>query len=1795
MFGARGIGGQVSATYRAEVRHARGAPDSESTNCWAPIDFCVNPAFLSAQLHRNFHTHVHQPVELAFHSDDWSVLAPECERHGDRKFRSTQAFGVDAPTYAVDETLRMLQQGVPFSLSQTPRGPGRLGHSSGETCDAYVANGGTAEDAPGTLDYYWRAVPITYRMPAEWSASHGGLDSRFAAVSFLFDTDGLYAWPSVQGPADRGRGDGNTREDEDQDEDDWARRYSAAQIELRPESFEALVQEVSATYESDDALPDLFGAWTGNVTFWEQLNFAAKVRLVDRGTSNAQKLNAWRDWSMKYAEKRLLQQLCVAALFCLQLEDFAAPAPPALAPAPALGASVADRYAHAGDGMDDGWNMRDAATRTRIYANAPDPDGPSMLAFLMRVFRPAANVVGSTDNTQFGRKYRVLPVLRTSYCVSPDLGQRTCTSRSFLPLPTGSVRRRRAQAPNPGPGPVVGIGPGPALGPVPGPVPGPVQGQGARPRRRLKPAALLAVDWDTDLWTLDDNVAYEHFERRTFGTAAAASKRLGEHVSAAVAARARVCASRKRRFSLFVGAHVWATPTGAIMGAEDDDDDDPLPDDAVAYEDTFSASALTRYCAGLFLLEKLHVADAANSSAKTTTAWRLATNVYGKNDGACLKLPNQCVAVNANGTPCRNAGKRYRPAADGTFARESMLCEFHCALIPHSCGARPLELYLPTGLRLGPGQGPHDDLGQGPDDDLDDLDDFDGDDEDGEHGGFGGDAPCRVTLSMAPLGGRSKRDHRPQLHARQNRGLLVTYKNLDMNIAPFAHETTSGKTEMRDNGAPAAGYGIRGKHGRASNPAAALSRLAVFMQAAVEPLSCAEYLQQMATPDRVEQYCMRFSTFVEPAHQANARDRALIRDEEDPEDAEDQDKEENEDHNQDKEEDEDQDQDKEEDEEEEEEQEEEKGPLALVPDCFVAPDMFGAAGLFSRCLDVRVGNTALRDFDVRRLPQNLAGTGTLAVVELGLLQQAYLDRAWMSEALQHRYAAATHRQGVRRFGGWTQLRARRGKFAAVVRDTSQQWSRASTGTRVSSVDPHVFRGGNDGPCSPDADCRDVWTVVVPQADALGQAMAVPGQQLDVPCEATAFLRARGLAVRQRQDLGPYLVCPPDLSEVRPLVFAPEGECAGTLRNLRHHLHFGRVLYGLDPQTFQPSEADRCREIVRTSLGIPGKLMSWCTFHEVPWTEASEAQDADALYVTVQLVPNRDIPAKLGDVGNLRFDGMSVARMGRHQSSILLNKDNWTHIPHFTRDGRDMEAYHRYVFSHEMYHAIGFRHHIDRVAYTAAYKGPYLKMLSQMTLPHFFGTGLSCLAPGPQVTRQELSGRRKHLDEFPPDDLKGGPKPMALAAGHKSRPNYAGDACCSDAPAGGADEDELRSWLDSVCTDAPLRPVFADSADGVHSDSDDGDDGVGAGDSSHVVDRFAPAHAPAHAPVPARAPAPAHDPNPTQHASRDGSLSSRHGLQALERGPLHGGYAVPETGYVQTPVTGDVHTPATGYVHMPATGYVHMSAPRPSHSASAGTAPGIRPLYNGVTKIDSPMGAGARDEHANTDHIVQALLHDGPSSPPARFTGGSFARPRRAPATPLCGGTSSDEDHDEDRDEDRDEDQDDDQDDDQDEDHHEHVRRAGPTKRRRPDARTSLARRPPTPARPNVHGRPATTAQRPATPAQRIRDTGRTAGTGRDLRPLTPARDMRSAVRGIALALARPGPRGDYDGGDSDGSFDDIGYNNESDDDDPEAEAAYVRPPRWLYEDADDGDEQEDQDDDNDYSVRAYGRTMRYFS
>ena len=187
------------------------------------------------------------------------------------------------------------------------------------------------------------------------------------------------------------------------------------------------------------------------------------------------------------------------------------------------------------------------------------------------------------------------------------------------------------------------------------------------------------------------------------------------------------------------------------------------------------------------------------------------------------------------------------------------------------------------------------------------------------------------------------------------------------------------------------------------------------------------------------------------------------------------------------------------------------------------------------------------------------------------------------------------------------------------------------------------------------------------------------------------------------------------------------------------------------------------------------------------------------------MPNRDIPAMLGDTGNLRFDGMSVARMGRHQSMILLNRDNWTHIPHFTRDGRDMESYRRYVFSHEMYHAIRFRHHIDRVAYTPAYKGPYLKMLSQMTLPHFFGTGLSCLAPGPQVTRQELSGRRKHLDEFPPDDLKAAPQPMALAgdtgAGarrYTGSASLAGGACCSGASccpiAGGADEDDLRSWL-----------------------------------------------------------------------------------------------------------------------------------------------------------------------------------------------------------------------------------------------------------------------------------------------------------------------------------------------------------------------------------------------------------------
>ena len=59
-----------------------------------------------------------------------------------------------------------------------------------------------------------------------------------------------------------------------------------------------------------------------------------------------------------------------------------------------------------------------------------------------------------------------------------------------------------------------------------------------------------------------------------------------------------------------------------------------------------------------------------------------------------LRLPHQCMAVNANGIPCRNAGKSYRVTVDGTFDRASFFCEFHCAMVSAADRAWTIEKYL---------------------------------------------------------------------------------------------------------------------------------------------------------------------------------------------------------------------------------------------------------------------------------------------------------------------------------------------------------------------------------------------------------------------------------------------------------------------------------------------------------------------------------------------------------------------------------------------------------------------------------------------------------------------------------------------------------------------------------------------------------------------------------------------------------------------------------------------------------------------------------------------------------------------------------------------------------------------------------------------------------------------------------------------------------------------------------------------------------------------------------------------
>ena len=454
---------------------------------------------------------------------------------------------------------------------------------------------------------------------------------------------------------------------------------------------------------------------------------------------------------------------------------------------------------------------RNAQQRGAMYhANAENRNGgvssDTLLYFLMQVFRPAAHVVGAVDGTQFGKKYRILPTLRSSYIVRQSKRPGFGALKSFVKCTDDENGNLKGS-------------------------------------RFVSRKHIHKTNWvGAKCWSIVENCPYEHFLRRTFASQPAWNrqyKNSGADVEQSLRLRHKSIASTMGKFRLFVGRHVWAAPGKGLLKSK-------LKDD----------KQLMQYAAGQFLIER----------GSDSEGFHVATDRGGLKMRFCVE--NQCIALNANGMPCRNAGKKYRPALDGSHARESLFCEFHCSLVPKSCRHIKIPEDLAT-RHVSKAKHPLPPARQSDDVDGDrygDSDEGSSGDKDESDEGEGSD--CRVSLSMAPLGGRSKKTREPQRSAHQNRGLLVTYKNLDADIGVFVSNDAGEavrypclKQSMKTRRLYI-GSAIRGRRLRAANPARRWGRLPILVRANLSKLTPSEYNEKMKTKESVENYCMRFSTLV---------------------------------------------------------------------------------------------------------------------------------------------------------------------------------------------------------------------------------------------------------------------------------------------------------------------------------------------------------------------------------------------------------------------------------------------------------------------------------------------------------------------------------------------------------------------------------------------------------------------------------------------------------------------------------------------------------------------------------------------------------------------------------------------------------------------------------------------------------------------------------------------------------------------------------------------------------------------
>ena len=275
-----------------------------------------------------------------------------------------------------------------------------------------------------------------------------------------------------------------------------------------------------------------------------------------------------------------------------------------------------------------------------------------------------------------------------------------------------------------------------------------------------------------------------------------------------------------------------------------------------------------------------------------------------------------------------------------------------------------------------------------------------------------------------------------------------------------------------------------------------------------------------------------------------------------------------------------------------------------------------------------------------------------------------------------------------------------------------------------------------------------WTVVSGKVGTDTHANSVRAAELLKSRLASTFVPNH--VVRLVEELDPGMRPPASLANVKPLVFDPSNECVGTDHDLAL-LHFGTVELRFDADSNVPlNDQLEIQNIVSKYLGLGKKYVSWCTFKFV---NNFSAPAPNVMHARVRLDSNSAIV----EAFRPKFLGFSVTHHvpGSNEAKVVLNKDNWTNMPHFNQThGRTQEAYKLYVVAHELYHAVGIRHHVAEDAY-AHHKPDLTKplaILSQQTCPIFNKYGSApALEAGTTTETQQTNNSAPFLyDVFPAD-------------------------------------------------------------------------------------------------------------------------------------------------------------------------------------------------------------------------------------------------------------------------------------------------------------------------------------------------------------------------------------------------------------------------------------------------------------